>query len=85
MSEHFNKIRDQLRLGSCTSFASGSIFEYVYHLDTRTEKRFIDISELFLYYHSRVTYGGADPTDNVGTTFYSACKVLKEMGVCVED
>lgn len=79
LSPGFQRIKNQLDLSSCTSFATGSIFEYLHK--AKLNRGDIDISELFIYYYSR--YPNLTRM-NVGTFRSIACQMLIDKGDCVE-
>ena len=77
LSPYFQRVKNQLDLMSCVSFATGSIFEYLHK--AKLNKGDVDVSELFIYYYSRVPNVEA----NVGTFKSNACQVLLERGDCL--
>ena len=79
LRSNFTPVKSQGSLGSCTTFALTSIYEYILkknHLDE------VDLSERFLYYNVRKANGqeNADP----GSSYYDCIKSLGEHGICLE-
>lgn len=75
----FTRIKNQGKLGACTSFALTSVFEYI--LKSNKQEEF-DLSEPFLYYFSRQKNGEED--DLTGTRIDHAIESLVEFGICIE-
>jgi C1A family cysteine protease len=72
-------IEDQGDLGSCTSFALVGALEF---LELQTDKPFIDLSHLFVYYGERVLEGSV--LSDSGAMLRDGIKTLARQGVCAE-
>jgi C1A family cysteine protease len=86
LRKHFTFIKDQGRVGSCTSFALTSIFEYILG---KRQKLDSALSERYLYYNTRVavlkrTGHPDDPVVEMGTSYYDAIQALQTDGLCKE-
>lgn len=77
----FTCIKNQGSLGSCTSFAIVSVYEYFVKRD---QKREIDLSELFAYQNARVRMPEEEKT-NEGASIYHLIKGMGEDGICLEE
>lgn len=83
LRQHFSSIRNQGLMGSCASFSSSSIFEYIINEANGNEKP-IELSPRFLYYNVCKKNDDGTPIDN-GSSFYDNIKSLGENGICVEE
>ena len=82
LRKNFSQIRNQGKLGACTSFSMASIFEYILNQGAADKK--VCLSPRFLYYG--VCQKNADGTivDN-GGSFFSNIQTLGEKGICEEN
>lgn len=77
----FSPIRSQGSLGSCTAFASTSVFEYIANrVHNVTDTSF---SPLFVYYNVNHDENGS--LINKGTSFYDIMRSMGDNGVCEEE
>lgn len=74
----FTSVKDQGKLGSCSSFAIVSILEYILKKNKSLES---DLSEAFVYYWAR--YKEENNTDE-GTSLYNNILTVEKEGVCLE-
>lgn len=86
LRKNFSYIKDQGDIGSCTTFALASIFEYILG---KNQKLDADLSERYLYYNTRIeALKREGRPDNslveVGTSFFDAIKALQTDGICKE-
>ena len=86
LRKNFTYIKDQGEIGSCTTFALASIFEYILG---KSQKLDADLSERYLYYNTRLEAlkreGRPDGSVvEVGTSFFDAIKALQTDGICKE-
>lgn len=74
-------VEDQLYLGSC----SGQAVSSAYELSTKKlyPQQFVELSELFIYYNSRVLEGTVE--EDSGATLRNSFKGLKQWGVCTDE
>ena len=78
----FSVIRNQGKLGACTSFSMASIFEYILNQGDMTKKHCL--SPRFLYYN--VSDKNADGTIiDKGSSFYNNIHSLGKQGICEEN
>ena len=78
----FSVIRNQGKLGACTSFSLASIFEYILNQGDPTKKHCL--SPRFLYYN--VSDKSADNTIlDKGSSFYDNIHSLGQQGICEEN
>lgn len=80
LRSRFSSVRDQGKLGSCTTFAATSIFEYYENrirkaIDTR-------LSPLFVYYN--VTHDEYGNLIDKGSSYYDVITSMGAKGVCEE-
>lgn len=75
---YFTSVKDQGRLGSCTSFATVSVYEYFVRRNSGKE---VDLSEMFVYYN---TLRRSQTPEDGGTSIYQTVKAMGEDGVCLE-
>lgn len=75
---YFTPIKDQRKLGACSSFAMVAIFEYILKKNRALDK---DLSEAFVYYHA---LSREQSTANEGTSLYNNIVALTTEGVCLE-
>jgi len=76
LSCYDSPIRDQGKLGSCTSFAAVALIE---HIAKRFQKT-SDWSELYVYYNTRVKVLHWDPNEDTGAYVSSTMKALSQYG-----
>ena len=74
----FTDIRDQGAVGSCCTFATTSIYEYILK---RGGDPSPDLSERFVFYHSNVIPG----TIKEGASYKQIIDTIAEHGICKED
>jgi len=72
----YSPIKDQGKLGACTSFSACSVMEYLLNKN-------IDLSELYFYFQER-KYDG-DISDDGGSTIARSAEVATNIGSCIED
>ena len=78
----FSVIRNQGKLGACTSFSLASIFEYIINQGDSTKKHCL--SPRFLYYN--VSDKNTDDTIiDKGSSFYDNIHSLGKQGICEEN
>lgn len=79
LREFFSEIKDQGEIGSCTTFAIVSMYEYVINrLENRKDGDLVDLSEQFVFHFSNVAKGHPEG----GSNFYDQLAVLGQEGVC---
>jgi C1A family cysteine protease len=76
---HCPPVEDQGQLGSCTANALVGALEY---LEVKDNKRFINLSRLFVYYNERVIEGSVN--SDAGAMLRDGIKTLVKHGVCSE-
>lgn len=74
-------IKDQGELGACTAFSSTAAMKYLY---LKEGKKPPDLSELFVYYHTRKAEG-TPPAEDSGAQLRDVMKVLAAMGAPKEE
>lgn len=74
----FSAIRDQGRLGACTTFAVTSVYEAI--LNTLNPGKPNDLSERFVFYHTNVLQG----RPGGGASFSTVIGALGKYGICSE-
>lgn len=78
----FSVIRNQGKLGACTSFSMASIFEYILNQGDKNKKHCL--SPRFLYYN--VSEKNVDNTIiDKGSSFYDNIHSLGKLGICEEN
>lgn len=82
LRQSFSVIRNQGKLGSCTSFSVASIFEYILNEGSVGKKSCL--SPRFLYYNVCDKNSDNSPIDK-GSSFYDNIHSLGERGICVEN
>lgn len=84
LSQACTTVKDQGALGSCTAFACVGMMEYF--LRKNGVKINDDLlSELFLYYNSRVLVEGNVASDDSGAYLRDVLTAMVKYGVCVEN
>ncbi|MDE6295221.1 MAG: C1 family peptidase [Muribaculaceae bacterium] len=76
LRKFFTPVKNQLDLGSCTSFAAVAMYEAM--MNMKGVEGVIDMSPAYLYYYSNILNGR--PAG--GSNFYEQLKVLGTYGVC---
>ena len=80
----FSPIRDQKEIGSCVSFATTSIFEYL--LNRINGQSDTNLSPRFVYYNVSEHDASGEIADlTKGSNYYDNFKTLSTEGVCAED
>ncbi|MBF0532492.1 MAG: C1 family peptidase [Candidatus Omnitrophica bacterium] len=79
LREGCSAVEDQGPLGSCTAQALAGNVEFLDNLD---DKKYVDVSRLFIYYNERALRGMED-TDS-GAMLRDGIKTLAKTGVCHE-
>ncbi|MBR6879399.1 MAG: hypothetical protein IKM95_08520 [Bacteroidales bacterium] len=79
LRESFTPVKDQGKMGACSSFALVGIFEFILKKNHQPD---INLSEQFVYYNARKAEG-ASQTDT-GSSLSDVLKTMKEQGVCLE-
>lgn len=82
LREWDSSVEDQLTLGSCVSHALTSCFELMTKQDT--PEKFVDLSRLFSYYHTRVLEDTVNKDDGV-LHIRNALKAANHYGICKEE
>ncbi|SHK67445.1 C1 family peptidase [Xylanibacter ruminicola] len=82
LRQSFSVIRNQGKLGSCTSFSVASIFEYILNEGSVGKKSCL--SPRFLYYNVCDKNSDNTPIDK-GSSFYDNIHSLGERGICEEN
>ena len=80
MRKGFTDVKSQGELGACTAFSLTSIMEYIVKTGSGND---IDLSELFLYYNTRL--GDGTENLNTGTSIHDAIQALSKYGICLEE
>lgn len=78
----FSVIRNQGKLGACTSFSMASIFEYILNQGNPKERHCL--SPRFLYYNVSEKNDDGTIVDK-GSSFYDNIHSLGELGICEEN
>ncbi len=78
LRKFFSPVRDQLKLGSCTSFAVTGMYEAMMNIRNFSGDNVM--SPAYLYYYSNVCTGRPEG----GSNFYEQLEVLGKRGVCQE-
>lgn len=78
----FSVIRNQGKLGACTSFSMASIFEYILNQGNPAKRHCL--SPRFLYYSVSDKNDDGTIIDK-GSSFYDNIHVLGELGICEEN
>lgn len=83
LSSNCTSVKDQGSVGSCTAFSSVAMMEYVY------KKNGISIpddllSELFLYYNTRVLIENTSAYSDSGAFLRDTLKAMVKYGICLE-
>lgn len=73
------QVEDQGSLGSCTANAIVGALEY---LDNRNDRKFVNLSRLFVYYNERALMGTVN--EDSGAYIRDGIKTLAKQGVCLE-
>ena len=79
LREFFTPIKDQGRLGSCSSFTMVSIYEYILKKNKAQE---CNLSELFVYYYA---HGREKDSNSEGTSLFNNILALQTEGICLEE
>ncbi len=79
LREYFPPIRNQQSLGSCSSFATGALYEAMMRRNGVEGDNVM--SPAFMFYHSNVVNG----RPNGGSNFFEQLEVLGKHGVCYEE
>lgn len=79
LRQYFTRVKDQGELGSCTAFATVSVYEYLLKRNKGTD---VDLSELYAYQNARKR---SENTDGEGTSIYNMIKGIGEDGLCIEN
>ena len=81
----FSSIRNQGKIGACTTFTMASIYEYILR---KNQQKDVDLSERFIYYNARVAAqkrrGEEGPLENKGTSFFDVIGTMGSEGICLE-
>lgn len=78
LRQFFSPVKDQGPIGSCTTFAITSIYEYLLKKNKAEDP---DLSERFVFYNTNVR---SNQTDE-GATFRSVIDAISQYGICNED
>lgn len=83
LSKDCTSVKDQANIGSCTAFACVGMIE---HFLRKSGKSIPDdmLSELFLYYNTRVLIDKTTPDDDCGAFLRDVLKCMAKYGVCGE-
>lgn len=76
----FSPIRNQGKLGSCSTFSSVSMYEAIMNRFAAPGMEKANLSERFVYYYSNVLQGRPEG----GSNFYDQLAVLGKHGICQE-
>lgn len=79
LRESFTPVKDQGKMGACSSFALVGIFEFILKKNHQPD---INLSEQFVYYNARKAES-ASQTDT-GSSLSDVLKTMREQGVCLE-
>lgn len=77
----FSPIRSQGELGSCSTFATVSMYEAIMNRFSGSKLASANLSEQFVYYYSNVLTGNPEG----GSNFFEQLGVLGKHGVCQEN
>jgi hypothetical protein len=83
LSSNCTSVKDQGSLGSCTAFACVGMMEYFLKKNGIVVKDDL-LSELFLYYNTRVLVEGGAASDDSGGYLRDVLMAMNKYGVCVE-
>lgn len=83
LSPNCTPVKDQGMIGSCTAFASVALMEYVYKKNGIVIPDDL-LSELFLYYNTRVLIENVPATNDSGAYLRDTLKSMIKYGVCLE-
>lgn len=78
LRKFFSPVRDQLNLGSCTSFAVTGMYEAMMNIRNFSGDNVM--SPAYLYYYSNICTGRPEG----GSNFYEQLEVLGKRGICQE-
>jgi C1A family cysteine protease len=76
LTKYFSKVKDQGQLASCTAFPVAAVYEFA----AKQNAKNVDISELFIYYNTRVLRGDID--EDSGATLLETINAVKVKGAC---
>lgn len=79
LRESFTPVKDQGKMGACSSFALVGIFEFILKKNHQPD---INLSEQFVYYNARKAEGAS--RNDTGSSLSGVLKTMKEQGVCLE-
>ena len=79
LSPDFTPVRNQGALGSCTTFAVSSVYEYIMKKNDRSDH---DLSERFLYYNVREEHNRLNME---GSSISDAIRSVHSRGICTEE
>jgi C1A family cysteine protease len=79
LSHYFNSVKDQGQLGSCTAFPIAAVYEFA----AIQNKKKVDVSELYIYYNSRVIRGNVN--QDTGASLLDAVNSVKKHGACLSE
>lgn len=83
LSSTCTSIKDQGPLGSCTAFAGVALIEQFLRANGVSVPEDM-LSELFLYYNTRVLVEKSAPSDDSGAYLRSVMTAIQKYGVCLE-
>lgn len=83
LRRYFSAVRSQGSVGSCSSFATTAMYEYIINrLNSESSNSpEASLSERFLFYHSNVLSGRPEG----GSNFYEQLSVMGRLGICTEE
>jgi C1A family cysteine protease len=86
LRKSFSGIRNQGKIGACTTFTMASIYEYILR---KNQQQDVDLSERFIYYNARVAaqirkHKEGEPLENEGTSFFDVIGTMGSEGICLE-
>jgi len=76
LTKYFSKVKDQGQLGSCTAFPVAAVYEFA----AKQNAKNVEISELFIYYNTRVLRGNIE--EDSGATLLETINAVKDKGAC---
>ncbi len=79
LRQSFTPVKDQGKVGSCTTFSITAIYEY---LLKKTESETPDLSERFVYYNTNIK---DEPIQKRGSSFKDVIDAMKKYGICHEE
>lgn len=79
LSHEFTPVKNQGGVGSCTTFAVSSVFEYIMKKNDRTD---YDLSERFIYYNVREE---RNRLDSEGSAITDVIRSVHAKGICTEE